>query len=282
MRALGRFLFSMCETGPADPRTVAAEKHRKRQGARLDKWMAHSPSVVPRVAYAKLVKTAVPQEHAAQIDLDIGRTFADDKSVDAEQREAMRRVLRAWVVHNPTVGYCQGMSYVAGMLVAHFGCEDMAFKGLICLFTGKELSSLYGSGLVLLHKCLAAFDALMQARLPKVHRHMEDCGVIPPMYVAQWFMTLFTRTFPVSVAGVLLDAIYMEGAPLLVKLAFVVIDTLKEQVLQMNSADEIVNYFKRLQFSHFNARDTKKLTMLLVAKARDTALPADVSEIMLA
>lgn len=34
---------------------------------------------------------------------------------------ALRRVLLAYAEHNPSVGYCQGLNFVAAMLVSNFG-----------------------------------------------------------------------------------------------------------------------------------------------------------------
>ena len=48
--------------------------------------------------------------------------------------EALRRVLVAYSVHEPVVGYCQGMNYLAAMLLLCMRqCEEEAFWVLASL-----------------------------------------------------------------------------------------------------------------------------------------------------
>lgn len=49
--------------------------------------------------------------------------FASDDGI-----AALWRVLRAYALHDPVVGYCQGMNFVAGLLLLHLD-EPSAFAG---------------------------------------------------------------------------------------------------------------------------------------------------------
>ena len=53
----------------------------------------------------------------ASIVIDVPRTFPDIKSFDEEQQQRLKRVLNAYAGSNPEIGYCQGMNYVAGLLL---------------------------------------------------------------------------------------------------------------------------------------------------------------------
>jgi len=46
-----------------------------------------------------------PNRHFAQIDKDLDRTYPDDPFFNFEVKQSLRRVLRAYVYRNPTVGY---------------------------------------------------------------------------------------------------------------------------------------------------------------------------------
>lgn len=52
--------------------------------------------------------------------------------MDTEGRETLRRVLAAYALHNPKVGYCQGMNFLAGLLLL-FMPEESAFWSLAAL-----------------------------------------------------------------------------------------------------------------------------------------------------
>ena len=47
-----------------------------------------------------------PNRHFQQIDKDLDRTAPDDPFMTPEIRQSLRRICRAYVWRNPTVGYC--------------------------------------------------------------------------------------------------------------------------------------------------------------------------------
>lgn len=54
------------------------------------------------------------------IDTDIPRTFSSVEGFQSDKNCAdLAKVLRAFAMYRPDVGYVQGMSYVAGMLLMH-------------------------------------------------------------------------------------------------------------------------------------------------------------------
>ena len=46
-----------------------------------------------------------PNNHFAQVDKDLPRTFSSDPFYTKEVQESMRRIFRAYIWRNPTVGY---------------------------------------------------------------------------------------------------------------------------------------------------------------------------------
>lgn len=66
---------------------------------------------------------------------DLARTFpANDWMSTEDGQAALRRVLLAFSMHQPQVGYCQSMNYLAAMLLlALEQSEESAFWILVCL-----------------------------------------------------------------------------------------------------------------------------------------------------
>lgn len=54
-----------------------------------------------------------------EIEADVDRVFIDGRTRvnDAMGMASLRRVLRTYSIHNPALGYCQGMNFVAGLLL---------------------------------------------------------------------------------------------------------------------------------------------------------------------
>lgn len=72
---------------------------------------------------------------AEVIERDIHRTFPGHPWLAGEEGQAaLRRVLLAYAVYDPTTGYCQGMNFIAGLLLTVLGegREEEAFWMLVC------------------------------------------------------------------------------------------------------------------------------------------------------
>ncbi len=66
---------------------------------------------------------------------DMPRTFPHNVWVASSAGQtALRRVLLAFSMHKPTVGYCQSMNYITAMLLLTLNkCEEDAFWVLVAL-----------------------------------------------------------------------------------------------------------------------------------------------------
>ena len=52
-----------------------------------------------------------------QVEKDLPRTFPAHPLLEGVGRDALRRVLLAYARYNPKVGYCQGLNFLAGLLL---------------------------------------------------------------------------------------------------------------------------------------------------------------------
>ena len=62
-------------------------------------------------------------------------------------KKSLLRVLRAYAVYDTEVGYCQGMNFLAGLLLTWMPNEATAFAGLVVLMQQHMLRDLYKSDL---------------------------------------------------------------------------------------------------------------------------------------
>ena len=58
-------------------------------------------------------------------------------------KQSLLRVLRAYAVYDAEVGYCQGMNFLAGLLLTWMPNEATAFGGLVVLMQQRMLRDLY-------------------------------------------------------------------------------------------------------------------------------------------
>lgn len=62
---------------------------------------------------------------AESIKIDLPRTFPDNIYFD-KYKIQLYNVLIAFATHNPVVGYCQGLNYIAGLLLIVMGGDEEA------------------------------------------------------------------------------------------------------------------------------------------------------------
>eukprot|EP00897_Mesotaenium_endlicherianum_P003962 jgi/Mesen1/3594/ME000020S03126 len=138
---------------------------------------------------------------SSELDIirDINRTFPSH--VFFQQRHgpgqrSLYNVLKAYSVYDTAVGYTQGMGFLAGLLLLYMGEED-AFWLL--------------SGLPLVQQYLFQFDQLVHEVLPRLGAHFDREGITPSMYASQWFITVFSYSFPFPTALRIWDVFLYEA-----------------------------------------------------------------------
>eukprot|EP00401_Gymnodinium_catenatum_P004020 CAMPEP_0117569604 /NCGR_PEP_ID=MMETSP0784-20121206/58748_1 /TAXON_ID=39447 /ORGANISM="" /LENGTH=544 /DNA_ID=CAMNT_0005367591 /DNA_START=65 /DNA_END=1695 /DNA_ORIENTATION=- len=180
------------------------------------------------------------------IEIDIARTFPDVKTFDNMQQKRLFRVLNAYASYNPDVGYCQGMNFVAGLLLLVSDCEEESFNVLVCLMDHVGLSGFYTDRLPLLRRYLRACDKLVGETVPELRDHFIRENVQPAVYLHQWFLTLFINCFPLSMVLIIWDVIVCEGLPVILRIAVSILQVLKDSLLSMHF-EEIIRFFKMMK-----------------------------------
>jgi len=185
---------------------------------------------------------------SAAIEIDITRTFPDlrNPSFDGKQQQRLYRVLNAYASHNPDVGYCQGMNFVAGLLLLVSNHEEESFGVLVCLMNHINLAGFYRERLPLFRRYLNACDKLVQETVPELREHFIRENVQPAVYLHQWFLTLFINCFPLSMVMIIWDVIVCEGLPVVLRIAVSILQVLKDSLLAMHFED-IIKFFKMMK-----------------------------------
>ncbi|GIX64942.1 TBC domain-containing protein [Babesia caballi] len=162
---------------------------------------------LPEDIYGHLVAFDM-HEFDAAIQKDIYRTFPEHAIFNEAEYtpRALFNVLRAYALYNPDVGYCQGMAFIAGMLVLYMNEED-AFFTLVSIMEKHDIKGLFMPQMPRLDCYCAALDGYLRRKMHKLHRHMQKQEMDITVVATQWFLTLFTYNFSLDAAALLWDAI---------------------------------------------------------------------------
>mmetsp|Transcript_26585 Transcript_26585/g.67356 ORF Transcript_26585/g.67356 Transcript_26585/m.67356 type:complete len:330 (+) Transcript_26585:248-1237(+) len=160
-------------------------------------WCACAGVDVVPGEYERLVTQALnggaSRLASVQIEKDLNRTFEGVASVripEAEAVGALRRVLSAFAVHDPVIGYTQSMNFLAAILLILME-EERAFWTLAGLCKGGALRGYYSGAMegAVADQCVLK-DALAAA-LPAVSAHLDKLGVAVPLVSTSWLLCGF-------------------------------------------------------------------------------------------
>ncbi|CAB1324640.1 unnamed protein product [Coregonus sp. 'balchen'] len=155
------------------------------------------------------VLAARQREDSAQdgvITRDIHRTFpAHDyfKDTDGDGQDSLYKICKAYSVYDEEIGYCQGQSFLAAVLLLHMP-EEQAFCVLVKIMYEYGLRELYKKNFEDLH-CNT-----------KLH---WELNLEAHMYASQWFLTLFTAKFPLCMVFHITDLLLCEGLNIIFNVA---------------------------------------------------------------
>ncbi|XP_041694177.2 carabin isoform X3 [Coregonus clupeaformis] len=177
-----------------------------------------------------------------QIALDLQRSFPTHRTLMGESPEAIEgqaklfRVLIAYAKYNPKIGYSQGMSYIAAVLLMNLS-EEEAFWALgVLLEKPKYLSELFDlSGEKIQHQAMV-FHQFLKHRKPQLSKHIEDVRVSPIHFVIPWFLTLFTSLPCWDSVLAIWDLIMLHGLSAVFRTGLTIIQLLESRL--MNLTDE--------------------------------------------
>uniref|UniRef100_A0A673YHY1 RAB GTPase activating protein 1 like n=1 Tax=Salmo trutta TaxID=8032 RepID=A0A673YHY1_SALTR len=168
------------------------------------------------------------------ITRDIHRTFpAHDyfKDTDGDGQDSLYKICKAYSVYDEEIGYCQGQSFLAAVLLLHMP-EEQAFCVLVKIMYEYGLRELYKKNFEDLHCKFYQLERLLQEQLPDLWSHFQELNLEAHMYASQWFLTLFTAKFPLCMVFHITDLLLCEGLNIIFNVALALLKTSKEDLLQ--------------------------------------------------
>lgn len=182
--------------------------------------------------YRTLITKESPQDSA--ITRDINRTFpAHDyfKDTGGDGQDSLYKICKAYSVYDEEIGYCQGQSFLAAVLLLHMP-EEQAFSVLVKIMFEYGLRELFKQNFEDLHCKFFQLERLMQEYIPDLYAHFLNLGLEAHMYASQWFLTLFTAKFPLYMVFHIIDLLLCEGISVIFNVALALLKTSKDDLLQ--------------------------------------------------
>lgn len=183
---------------------------------RKDIWMIfsgaiHEKNMNPGV-YEDLVERSMlrPSPIHDEIERDLHRSLPEYQAFQQQEGiDALRRVLQAYALRNPQIGYCQAMNIVSSVFLIFCNEED-AFWMLAVLC--ENLSpDYYNDKVVGAQIDQGVLNELIQSHLPQLYDKLEYLDMVK-MISLSWFLTIFISVMPYESALHILDCFFYDGA----------------------------------------------------------------------
>ncbi|XP_010732307.3 TBC1 domain family member 4 isoform X5 [Larimichthys crocea] len=198
----------------------------------------------PDTAYHDLLKQLTAQQHAILVDL--GRTFPTHQYFSAQLgagQLSLYNLLKAYSLLDTEVGYCQGISFVAGVLLLHMS-EEQAFDMLKYLMYDLGIRQQYRPDMVSLQIQMYQLSRLLHDYHRELYNHLEEHEICPSLYAAPWFLTLFASQFPLSFVSRIFDFVFVQGTGVIFKVALCLLSSHEGEIVECDSFESIVDYLK--------------------------------------
>lgn len=195
------------------------------------------------------------------IERDLHRTFPDNIHFKPDLRSSgssapelpllssLRHVLRAYALHNPRIGYCQSLNFLAGLLLL-FLPEEKVFWMLHIITTvylpGTHELSLEGTN-VDLWILMAALKSTLPHIWAKVGSadgsgdDVNGSARLPPISLCttSWFMSLFIGTLPIETVLRVWDVLFYEGSRTLFRVALTIFKLGEQRIKDVSDPMEL-------------------------------------------
>lgn len=180
------------------------------------------------------------------IKLDISRTFPNlcIFQKGGPYHDVLHSILGAYTCYRPDVGYVQGMSFIAAVLILNLDTAD-AFIAFANLLNKPCQMAFYRVDHSLMLTYFAAFEVFFEENLPKLFAHFKNNNLSSDIYLIDWIFTLYSKSLPLDIACRVWDVFCRDGEEFLFRTALGIL-RLYEDILTHMDFIHIAQFLTRL------------------------------------
>ncbi|KAM6067070.1 TBC1 domain family member 12 isoform 2-T2 [Chlamydotis macqueenii] len=169
------------------------------------------------------------------IKLDISRTFPSLYIFQkgGPYHDLLHSVLGAYTCYRPDVGYVQGMSFIAAVLILNLEEAD-AFIAFANLLNKPCQLAFFRVDHSMMLKYFATFEVFFEENLPKLFLHFKSYSLTPDIYLIDWIFTLYSKSLPLDLACRVWDVFCRDGEEFLFRTGLGILRLYEDILLQMD------------------------------------------------
>ncbi|XP_064458637.1 TBC1 domain family member 2A-like [Ornithodoros turicata] len=200
-------------------------------------------------------ESEVVSQNKRQISLDLLRTLPNNirfGDADADGIRKLQEVLQAFCLHNPTLGYCQGMNFLVGMCLLFLEAED-AFWCLVAITERYFASNYFDHSLVGAQADQEVLKNLLRETLPRLHHHLAHLDIELCTVTLNWFLAIFFDSVPFETLLRIWDCFLLEGPKVLFRFSLAILKMHEDVLLTKHDTVSIMRQLKAIAKLCFDA-----------------------------
>uniref|UniRef100_A0ABM5G184 TBC1 domain family member 12 isoform X1 n=1 Tax=Pogona vitticeps TaxID=103695 RepID=A0ABM5G184_9SAUR len=200
-----------------------------------ERWKSFGETGAENDAEDAGVSVADREASLELIKLDISRTFPSLYIFQkgGPYHDLLHSVLGAYTCYRPDVGYVQGMSFIAAVLILNLEEAD-AFIAFANLLNKPCQLAFFRVDHSMMLKYFAAFEVFFEENLPKLFHHFKSYNLTPDIYLIDWIFTLYSKSLPLDLACRVWDVFCRDGEEFLFRTGLGILRLYEDILLQMD------------------------------------------------
>ncbi|XP_070834407.1 TBC1 domain family member 12-like [Chaetodon trifascialis] len=200
-----------------------------------EKWRSYSETSSVNDSESEGASLADRESSLDLIKLDISRTFPSlfIFQKGGPYHDLLHSVLGAYTCYRPDIGYVQGMSFIAAVLILNLE-EAEAFITFANLLNKPCQMAFFRVDHELMLKYFAAFEVFFEENLPRLFSHFQTNSLTPDLYLIDWIFTLYSKSLPLDVACRVWDVFCRDGEESLFRTGLGILRLFEDVLLQMD------------------------------------------------
>jgi len=157
-----------------------------------------------------------------------------------KEKGMLYNILKAYSIYDEKVGYCQGMNYLAAMLIYIVKNEERAFLILMHIMYNQDWRLTYMEGMEKLMSLVKWFSKEVKYRVPNVYNHLKQLEIDFYGVFSHIFLSAFIYKTPIELAIRIFDIFLIDKEKGLIACGINMLNIMQNKIISYNS---IVNLY---------------------------------------
>ncbi|CAD8064933.1 unnamed protein product [Paramecium sonneborni] len=215
-----------------------------------------------------------PQNIEEQIIKDVPRTGNDDKMNNKKYTNLLFRILCAYSIYNPKIGYTQGMNIICGKIILLLSIdgndkqleldnfeviEDEEEIFWMFVHIMKSMEDLFIQGVPGIHKRILQLEQIIQNRCNEILVHLQ-CNNLENLCqcFSQYYFTMLMQNQEKKFARLILEMFLLFGDAFIQNFIVGTLEFYSLRITRMNELEKLMPFFRDIMFTSYY-QELKKL-----------------------